>query len=54
MVLEACDVVLPELAVLFCPPGNFLDALRLELIKALSPFPFLADEPCCSQNPEMF
>ena len=54
MLLETCDVVLPELAVLFCPLRNFLDSLRLELIKALSPILFLADEPGGSQNPEMF
>ena len=54
MLFEACDVVLPELAILCRPPGNLPNSLRLELVKALPPFPLLADEPRGSQNPEMF
>ena len=54
MVLEAGDVVLPELAILFCPLCNFLDSLRLELVKALAPFLLLTNEARSSQDPEMF
>ena len=53
MTLETRDVVLPEPAVLLGPLRDFLNAVGLEPINALAPFPLFMNESRAPKNPQV-